>query len=110
MVKVKMEKFFYIYLIIFLLIVGFCPEVYSAGPEKIFGDYQSDLYEDAEAPVNQHYIDANTEALKKQGKVKEDVNSIGGITIEEGATIFGPIGTSVDMHGGNITIINQDEK
>lgn len=105
--KITMKRFFYVPLIFLLLIVVFCPEGYSAGPEKIFGDYQSDLYEDAQAPVNQHYIDANTEALKKQGKVKEDVNSIGGITIEEGATIFGPIGTSVDMHGGDITIINQ---
>lgn len=108
--KIRMKNFFYIYLILSLLIFIFCSEVFSAGPEKIFGDYQSDLYEDAEAPVNQHYIDANTEALKKQGKVKEDVNSIGGIVIEEGATIFGPIGTSVDMHGGDITIINQKDK
>ena len=95
---------------IFLVVIVFAPKVYSGGPEKIFGDYQSDLYEDAKAPTNQNYIDANTEALKKQGKIKEDVDSIGGITIEKGATIFGPIGTDVDMHGGNITIINEDKK
>jgi len=104
-----MEKLLNVALI-FLLIFVFASKVYSGGPEKIFGDYQSDLYEDAKAPTNQNYIDANTEALKKQGKIKEDVDSIGGITIEKGATIFGPIGTDVDMHGGNITIINEDKK
>ena len=95
---------------IFFLTVIFALKAYCGGPERIFEDYKSDLYEDAKAPINQNYIDANTESLKKQGKIKEDVNSIGGITIEKGATILGPIGTDVDMHGGNITIINEDKK
>jgi hypothetical protein len=95
---------------LFSLTIIFAPQAYSGGPERIFDADKADIYEDAKAPTNQNYIDANTEALKKQGKIKEDVDSIGGITIEKGATIFGPIGTDVDMHGGNITIINEDKK
>jgi len=96
--------------LMFLVIIVFASKSYSGGPERIFEEDKASLYEDAKAPINKNYIEANTEAQKKQGNIKEDVDSIGGVTIEKGATIFGPIGTDVDMHGGNITIINEDKK
>jgi hypothetical protein len=83
---------------------------YCAGFEKIHGDYQSDLFEDARPPVNQRYIDASTKAQLKQGKIKETEGSIGGITVEKGANVWGPIGTNVDTRGGDITIQNKGKQ
>jgi hypothetical protein len=82
---------------------------YAAGFERIHSDYESDLFEDAKAPVNSKFTDANTKAQLKRGKVKETEGSIGGITIEKGANVFGPIGTSVDTKGGDITVIGNEK-
>ncbi len=42
----------------------------------------------------------------KAGKIQETDGSIGGITVEKGAQVYGPIGTNVDTHGANINVIN----
>jgi hypothetical protein len=82
------------------------PCAYSAGPEKIFGDYQGSIYEDAQTQVNDKFIQANMKGAIKSGKVKETEGSIGGVTIEKGANVFGPIGTNVDTHGADVNILS----
>lgn len=90
------------FLFAFLSVIAYASFAYGAAAERIFDEYKEDIFEDAKAPMNEAYIKASMRAMEKQGKIKKDEKSIGGIIVEKGATIYGPISTDVDMHGGNI--------
>lgn len=95
-----MKTMFYL-LVSAVIVIALAVGAYAAPPENVYGDYEKGMYEDAEAPFNDALINAKISALKKSGKVVQDKNSIGSITVQKGAVVYGPMQTNVDMKGGS---------